>query len=73
MLEDNKEFHDYIESLTERKIYGEITLYLQKGLIESCRVSERVTKSEVKKLTENRKSKCKVLMPVRKGAANGNN
>ena len=44
----NQEYHDLIDDLTERKFYGEVTLYFQGGNIESNRTSERNTKTEIR-------------------------
>jgi hypothetical protein len=62
----NEEFHDLIDSLAERQLCGEVTLYIQGGNIESCRVSAHYTKTEVKKLMESRKSKRPKVLTVRK-------
>jgi hypothetical protein len=43
----NDGYHNLIDALTGRKMYGEITLYMQAGNIETCRISERLTKKEV--------------------------
>ena len=76
VLEDNEEYHELIDSLIENKTYGEITLYMQGGNIESCRISQRHTKSEIKELIRKRKAERtvpRVLKAVsHKGVANGN-
>ena len=51
----NEESHALIDHLTERKMSGEVTFYFNDGLIESCRVSERHTKTEIKAKAEERK------------------
>jgi len=61
-IRENEEHFDYLESLVNRGFYGEITLYIQKGNIESCRVSERHTKKELIQRLEEQKQK-KVLIP----------
>ena len=43
----NQEYHDFLDALEERKMSGEITLYFQGGCIESSRISERFSKSEI--------------------------
>ena len=47
-VKKNEEFHDLLDNLEERKLFGEVTMYFQGGAIESCRVSERHTKNELK-------------------------
>jgi hypothetical protein len=44
----NEEYHSLLEELSARKFYGEVILYFQSGNIESSRVAERNTKSEVR-------------------------
>jgi hypothetical protein len=44
----NQEYHELLEDLTERKFFGEATFYFQGGNIESSRLSERNTKSEIR-------------------------
>jgi hypothetical protein len=64
----NEECHDLLEILTEDKIFGEVTFYMQGGKVESVRVSERHNKSELIAKMEARKRK-KVLV-IQKGAVN---
>ncbi|MDR1837603.1 MAG: hypothetical protein LBQ89_08100 [Treponema sp.] len=73
-IKTNNEFHELVDALAERKMYGEVVFYIQAGNIESCRISERYTKSEIKAmLEEHRKSKPRVLSPVAKReSASGN-
>jgi hypothetical protein len=54
---NNDEYHDMIDDLTERKFYGEITFYFQGGNIESNRLSERNTKSEIRDKMQAKKRK----------------
>jgi hypothetical protein len=62
-VKDNSEFYDYLESLTERKMYGEVTFYMQGGNIENCRISERKTKTELKaEMEAQKKSQPRVLI-----------
>jgi hypothetical protein len=62
MRETNEEYHDLIDDLTDRKFYGEITLYFQGGNIESNRMSERNTKTEIReKMLSNKRRK--VIVP----------
>jgi hypothetical protein len=51
----NQEYHDLIDDLTERKFYGEVTLYFQGGNIESNRMSERNTKTEIRDKMQGKK------------------
>jgi hypothetical protein len=44
----NKEYHYLLDELSDRKFYGEVVLYFQGENIESSRVAERNTKSEVR-------------------------
>ena len=44
----NQEYYSLLKDLAERKFYGEVTLYFQSGNIESSRISERNTKSEIR-------------------------
>jgi hypothetical protein len=44
----NHEYHDFLDELTERRFFGEATFYFQGGNIESSRLSERNTKSEIR-------------------------
>ena len=73
VLKDNEEYHELIDSLIENKTYGEVTLYMQGGNIESCRISQRHTKSEIRELMKKRKAeRPRVLKAVsHKGVANG--
>ena len=48
----NKEYHFFIDNLAERGFYGEVTLFFQKGNIESSRLNEKNTKSEIRKKME---------------------
>jgi hypothetical protein len=54
---NNDEYHDLINDLTERKFYGEVTFYFQGGNIESNRLSERNTKSEIRDKMQAKKRK----------------
>jgi hypothetical protein len=69
-LRSNEEYHDFIDGLSDRKFYGEITLYFQGGNIESSRTSERVTKSEMRDKMLSRKSR-KVTVSRLLGNGNG--
>ena len=71
-IKTNGEFHELVDSLAERKMFGEVVFYIQGGSIESCRISQRYTKNEIKAmLEEHKKSKPRVLSPV-KEKVNGN-
>jgi hypothetical protein len=61
-MNDNQEFHDLIDTLTDQKFSGEITLYMHGGFIETCRKSERVSKKGLEKAQARKK---RVLTPVR--------
>jgi hypothetical protein len=63
----NEEFHELIDELTERKFFGEVTLYFQGGNIESSRKSERNTKNEVKEMMLSRKQR-KIVVAKRPAA-----
>jgi hypothetical protein len=51
----NDEYHDLIDDLTDRKFFGEVTLYFQGGNIESNRISQRDTKSEIRDRMQTRR------------------
>jgi TfoX/Sxy family transcriptional regulator of competence genes len=57
ITKDNEEYHELLNIITEKKMFGEVTLYVQNGNIESHRISERVTKTEMKAIAEERKKK----------------
>jgi hypothetical protein len=59
----NQEYHDLLEDLAERRFFGEVTFYFQGGNIESSRLSERNTKSEIRERMQAKKSH-RLLMPV---------
>jgi len=63
----NEKFHKLIDFLTKRKMYGEVTFYMQAGNIESCRISERHTKNEIDALVD---GEAKVLTPAVKAVVN---
>ena len=65
----NEEYHDLLDDLTERKYFGEVTFYFQNGNIESNRLSERNTKTEIKERMRAKKHKKLVARPA--GAVNG--
>jgi hypothetical protein len=65
----NQEYHDLIDDLTERKFYGEITLYFQGGNIESNRMSEHNTKTEIRDKMLSKKRRKVVIRAGR--ASNG--
>lgn len=67
----NEEHHDFMASLAERRFYGEVTFYIQDGIVESCRVSERHTKKELLARMEARRRK--ILIPRPKGKASADN
>ena len=52
-----EEYHDLIDRLAERKMTGEVTFYFKGGNIESCRVSEIRSKSEIKMFVEKKKNR----------------
>ncbi|MDR2535187.1 MAG: hypothetical protein LBD29_04035 [Treponema sp.] len=51
----NEEYHDLLDDLAERRFFGEVTFFFQGGNIESNRMSERNTKSEVREKMKSRK------------------
>lgn len=65
-LPSNEEYHDLIDDLAGRGFYGEITLYFQGGNIESSRVSERNTKTEIRNRMKDTKRR-NVVMPRHAG------
>jgi hypothetical protein len=69
---NNDEYHDFLDDLTERRFFGEITFYFQDGNIESNRLIERNTKSEIREKMRGRKRR-KVITVSRPsgGTANG--
>ena len=48
----NEEYHELLYDLEEKRFFGEVTLYMQDGNIESSRTSERKSKKEVKTAME---------------------
>ena len=69
-IKTNEDFCDFLAILSERKLFGEVTIYLQGGNVESCRVSERFSKSEFKAQVEARKKRPKVLIARSKDRTN---
>ena len=67
----NEEYHDLIDDLAERKFFGEVTLYFQGGNIESNRLSERNTKTEVRDRMRTKKRKKTVVVRTAGGQFNG--
>jgi len=65
---NNEEYHELIDDLTERRFFGEVTLYFQGGNIESNRMSERNTKTEIR---DKMQSKRRKVVISRTGASNG--
>jgi len=65
-IRHNEEYHYYIDELAERGFYGELTLFFQKGNVESSRINEKNTKSEVRRKMEASKEQkpCRVLTAV---------
>jgi hypothetical protein len=51
----NREYHELLDYLADRRFYGEVTFYFQNGIIESNRLSERNTKSEIREQMEAKK------------------
>jgi hypothetical protein len=47
-IKRNEEFYEVLDDLETRKMFGEATFYFQNGAIESCRISERHTKKDLK-------------------------
>jgi hypothetical protein len=62
----NQEYHELLDDLTDRRFYGEVTFYFQGGNIESNRLSERNTKSEIRERMQAKKRR-RELMPSRAG------
>jgi hypothetical protein len=58
---NNYEYHELIEELTEKKFFGEITFYFQGGNIESSRISERNTKSEIRERMQVKKCRSSAI------------
>jgi hypothetical protein len=67
----NQEYHDLIDDLTERKFYGEVTLYFQGGNIESNRMSERNTKAEIRDKMLSKKHRKVIVSRLTGGIGNG--
>ena len=65
---NNQEYHELLDDLTERRFFGEVTLYFQGGNIESNRTTERRTKSEVKEIMAAKKRR-RAAMPRPAGGA----
>ena len=53
--QNNEEYLEFLADLAEREFTGELTLYFQGGIIESNRLSERNTRTEIKKKMQARK------------------
>jgi hypothetical protein len=62
----NQEYHELLDDLTDRRFYGEVTFYFQDGNIESNRLSERNTKSEIRERMQTKK-RHRVVIPCRAG------
>jgi hypothetical protein len=62
----NQEYHELLDDLTDRRFYGEVTFYFQGGNIESNRLSERNTKSEIRERMQAKK-RCRVVISPRSG------
>jgi hypothetical protein len=62
----NQEYHELLEDLADRRFYGEITFYFQGGNIESNRLSERNTKSEIRERMQAKKRR-RVVISSRAG------
>ncbi|MGF7108227.1 hypothetical protein [Treponema pedis] len=45
----SKEIILFLDSLCQKKFYGEITFYFQSGNIEFCRKTERLSKTDIVK------------------------
>jgi len=63
----NEEFHEMLYKLEEEKFFGEVTLYIQDGNIESSRTSERKSKKEVKAAMEARRTWQSAVVPGKEG------
>jgi hypothetical protein len=70
MRADNEEYHDLIDDLTDRRFFGEVTLYFQGGNIESSRKSERNTKTEIRDQMQAKRRR-KLTPRVSGGVSNG--
>jgi len=71
-IKTNGEFHELVDYLAAKKLYGEIVFYIQAGNIESCRISERKSKNEVRAMLEEiRASKPRALETTRGKAIAG--
>jgi hypothetical protein len=66
---ENEEYHELIDDLFERRFFGEVTLYFQGGNIESNRMSERNTKTEIRDKMQSKKRRKVVI--ARTGASSG--
>ena len=47
-IKKNEEYHEVLDSLEARNFFGQLTCNFQNGLIESCRISETLTKKELR-------------------------
>ena len=54
-MNNNQEYYDFLDTLAERKMSGEVTLYFNNGVIESARTSKRYTKNELRARMDTRK------------------
>jgi hypothetical protein len=48
IIKKNEEFCEVLNDLEERRMFGEVTFYFQNGVVESCRISERLIKKDLK-------------------------
>jgi hypothetical protein len=62
----NQEYHELLDDLACRRFYGEATFYFQCGNIESSRLSERNTKSEIRERMQAKKRR-RAAVPSRAG------
>ncbi|MDR2072326.1 MAG: hypothetical protein LBP60_02695, partial [Spirochaetaceae bacterium] len=58
---------ELLDDLTDRRFFGEVTFYFQGGNIESNRLSERNTKSEIRDRMQARKCR-KVVVSLPRSA-----
>ena len=69
---NNQAVYDYLDELTGRRFYGEVTLFFQSGNIESSRQTERLSKSDIQERMGVKKRLKKVFLP-RPSASEGSN
>lgn len=59
---DNQKFINYLATLVGRKFCGEIVLYFNGGVIESCRTSERIGADDAEEFLARKEKETKKII-----------